>query len=95
VIQAVMAELGWKGWLTALSLSVTWGACAPVKAASVLPSGVSGASAAVSASAAGRAHAHHHHHHEAGVSPQALAERQRLIDTGEARLQAGDGSPRF
>jgi hypothetical protein len=82
-----MAELGWKGWLTALSLSVTWGACAPVKAASVLPSGVS---AVVPASVPERAHAHHHHHDEAGVSPQALAERQRLIDTGEASLQVGD-----
>lgn len=39
------------------------------------------------------AHEHNdepHHDHDAGSTPQALAERQRLLDEGENRLRAGD-----
>ena len=40
-----------------------------------------------------RAHERRHepdHDHDAGSTPQALAERQRLLDDGESRLRAGD-----
>jgi hypothetical protein len=35
------------------------------------------------------AHQHEHEHGQAGATPQSLAERQRLIDTGEASLATG------
>lgn len=38
-------------------------------------------------------HGHRHEHghdHDAGTTPQALAERRRLLDEGESRLRAGD-----
>ncbi len=43
--------------------------------------------------ARGHAPEHRHepgHDHDAGSTPQALAERQRLLDEGESRLRAGD-----
>jgi hypothetical protein len=56
----------------------------PVKAASGRPSAL-GAQPASPA----HQHEHQHEHGQAGATPQSLAERQRLIDTGEASLATG------
>jgi len=91
-------------WLAALGVAATCGALPQVKAASVPPSGVSAAAvAAVKRASAPDAKADkpgkaasleaphaHSHHGDAGATPEALAERQRLIDLGEASLKAGE-----
>jgi hypothetical protein len=75
-------------WLAALCVAATCGAMPPVKAASVPPSGVSASHD--KAHHDGKREGHHHHDDDKGATPAALAERQRLIDTGEASLKAGD-----
>ncbi len=78
-----MPSAGIKGALSALGCSaLVCVAAAQAQAATTsayAPSGV-----------AVGAHQAHHAHDEAGVSPQALAERERLIATGEASLARGD-----
>jgi hypothetical protein len=76
-------------WLAALCVAATCGALPQVKAASVPPSGVSASHDKAHSENKHQGH-HHHHDDDKGATPAALAERQRLIDTGEASLVAGD-----
>jgi hypothetical protein len=76
-------------WLAALCVAATCGALPQVKAASVPPSVVSASNDQPHHDNKHQGH-HHHHDDDKGATPAALAERQRLIDTGEASLVAGD-----
>jgi len=75
-------------WLAALCVAATCGAMPQVKAASAPPSGVSASHD--KAHHDGKREGHHHHDDDKGATPAALAERQRLIDVGEASLKLGD-----